>query len=188
MAIYQPFSDFTAQSKTVAALMFLYAQLEGTTAARPNVAPIVVFLAFSIESYLNSLGARKLQIWDDLERLPWRKKMNILHRTANVTPDWSKDPLQFATEIFALRDKLAHGKPERVVGPIFKTHAEAEQYFSTRELQPEWYSKITREWVLRGKERFRLLMIYLGSMFGLHESDHLLHAMGGVLSDDERDA
>ena len=32
---------------------------------------------------------------------------------------------------------------------------------------------------MKAKERFRLLMIYLGGLFGLHESDHLLSSTGG---------
>jgi hypothetical protein len=56
------------------------------------------------------------------------------------------------------------------------------------ELQPEWYRKITKDWVMEAKERFRLLMIYLGGMFDLHESDHLLSSTGGLLIDDEKDA
>jgi hypothetical protein len=55
-------------------------------------------------------------------------------------------------------------------------------------LQPDWYTRITKEWVMRAKDRFRLLMLYLGGLFGLHESDHLLSSTGGVLVDDEKDA
>ncbi|PYO19315.1 MAG: hypothetical protein DMD85_18765, partial [Candidatus Rokuibacteriota bacterium] len=94
MATYQPYSDFSAQSRTVAALMSMYAQLERGSSSRIELTPIVVFLAFSIESYLNSLGARKINIWEELERLPWRKKITILHKTAGRAPEWGKDPLR----------------------------------------------------------------------------------------------
>ena len=191
MTTYQPYSNFTAQSRTVSALMSMYAQLEGGVSSRVELTPIVVFLAFSIESYLNSIGARKLTIWDELERLPWKSKVVILHKTAGKSAEWDKDPLQFASEVFALRDRLAHGKPERVLGPIFRTKAEATQYLNrpvlSPDLQPEWYTRITVDWVMRAKERFRLLMIYLGGLFGLHGSDHLLTSTGGLLIDDETD-
>jgi len=187
MTTYQPFSNFTAQSKTVSALMSMYAQLEREVPARLEFTPIVVFLAFSIESYLNSIGARKLEIWEELERLPWRKKVTILHKIANKSPNWSKDPLKFAIEVFSLRDKLAHGKPEQVVGPVLTNQVEATQFLNSHDLQPEWYSKITKEWVMEAKERFQLLMMYLGGLFGFHESDHLLTATGGLLVDDNKD-
>jgi hypothetical protein len=192
MTTYQPYSNFTAQSRTVSALMSMYAQLEGGTSSRVELTPIIVFIAFSIESYVNSIGARNLSIWDELERLPWKSKIVILHRTAGTSPEWGRDPLQFASEVFALRDRLAHGRPEQVVGPKFRTETEAAQYVNkpalSPDLQPEWYTKITKDWVMTAKERFRLLMIYLGGLFGLHESDHLLSSTGGLLVDDEKDA
>lgn len=186
MTKYQAYSDFTAQSRTLSALMSMYGNLEQNRGKRFELTPIVVFLGFSIESYLNSIGARKLPIWDDLERLPWRKKVSILHTTAGRIPDWGKDPLQFAGEVFSLRDKLAHGKPERVVGPVVTNQYEAHQLSISGELQPSWYRGITMDWVTQAKERFRLLMVYLGQLFDLHESDHLLMSSGGVLADDEK--
>lgn len=186
MKTYQPFTDFTAQSRTVSALMSIYAQIEADPAARIELTPIVVFLAFAIESYLNSIGARQLEIWDELERLPWKKKVKILHKTAGRSIDWGKDPLQFATEVFVLRDKLAHGKSERVVGPKFDNQDDANR-FQTQDLQPDWYNQITREWVMNAKERFMLLMTYLGRLFGLHDSDHLRLTTSGILIDDGRD-
>jgi hypothetical protein len=183
MKTYQPYTDFTAQSKTVAALMSMYALIERDSDVQIERTPIVVFLAFAIESYLNSIGARQLKFWDELERLPWKKKVKILHKIAGRSIDWGKDPMQFATEVFGLRDKLAHGKPERVVGRVFNNQNDANQTL-TQELQPDWYNRITLEWVINAKERFRLLMIYLGSLFGLHVSDHLTSSIGGLLVDD----
>lgn len=184
MKTYRPYINFTAQSRTISALMSMYAQLESGTPKRIELTPIVVFMAFSIESYLNSVGARKVEIWDELERLPWKKKMTILHKVAGRTADWGKDPLHFATEVFALRDKLAHGKPERIEGPWFTDEAQALECQNSQNMQPDWYAKITKDWVIEAKNRFRLLMIYLGGLFNLHESDHLLHSEGGCLVDD----
>jgi hypothetical protein len=192
MMIYQPYADFTAQSRTFSALMSMYAQLERDASSTNELTPIVVFLAFSTESYLNSIGARKLAIWDELERLPWKNKMSILHKTAGRSPEWGKDPLQFATEVFALRDRLAHGKAERMIGPKFRTEEEAAQYINRpelhRDLQPDWYRKITKDWVMEAKGRFTVLMVYMGELFGFHESDHCLSSTGGLLIDDENDA
>lgn len=184
MVRYQAYSDFTAQGKNVAALMGMYAALEREPNIRVELTPIVVFLAFSIESYLNSIGARKIAIWDDLERLPWKQKVSILHKNVNRSPDWGRDPLQFCAEIFKLRDKLAHGKPERVVGPFETSPQVAHRLAISDDLQPDWYAAITREWVIAAKERFWVLMTYLGDLYGLHESDHLLSATGGVLTHD----
>jgi hypothetical protein len=179
--------DFTAQAQAVTALRSMYAQIERDPSQTINLLPIVVFMAFSVEAYLNSLGSRKLAIWDELERLPWEKKMQILHKVAGKELDKGRAPLQFAYEVFKLRDRLAHGRPERVLGPVFTDPEEAETFnFSqrVRGLEPDWYKKITKEWIMDANERFRLLMTYLGALFSLHESDHLMHASGGFLVDD----
>lgn len=170
------YRDFTAQGFNVHALMSLYAQLEKDRSPRPNLIPIVVFMAFSIESYLNSIGSRVLDIWDELERLPWRKKVEILHKMANRTAKWGNEPLQFANEVFKLRDKLAHGKPERVIAPA------GDEPVTISDLEPEWYRTINKEWVIASKEQFHQLMIYFGALFDFHESDHLELSTGGTIA------
>ena len=133
MKTYQPYAEFTAQSKTVSALMSMYTFVQRNPDIRIEFTPIIVFLAFAIESYLNSIGARQLEIWDELERLPWKAKVAILHKTAGRSIDWGKDPLQFGVEVFTIRDKLAHGKPERILGPVTNSQDEADR-FPTQEL------------------------------------------------------
>jgi hypothetical protein len=185
VASYQAYVDFTAQGKSVSALLKMYALLDKENPERVPLAPIVVFLAFSIESYLNSLGARAIPFWDEIERLPWKGKMNVLHTAAGREPDWGQEPLQFASEVFRLRDKLAHGKPERVLGLKLPDHTEPEKMLMGDALQPDWYKSITVDWLLNAKERFRLLMVYLAALFGYAESDHLHSASGGIFVDEE---
>jgi hypothetical protein len=183
MQTYQPYIDFTAQSHNISALMRLYAQLEKNPQDAPPLTTIIVFAAFSVEAYINSIGAKKVDFWEEIERLPWRKKVVILHKHAGATPDWSKDPLQFALEVFRIRDNLAHGKPERVLGPVCSDHKKAEELLSSAHLKPDWFKTISKEWVAGSKDRLRVLMIYLGQLYGFHESDHLLHATGGIQVD-----
>lgn len=172
------YRDFTAQGLNVMALMNLYAALETGGLENRNLTPFVVFLAFSIESYLNTLGARSIEFWDEIEKISWKRKIEILHKKVAKTADWGKEPLQFATEVFRLRDKLAHGKPERVLGPKDGARIRGNEFV------PEWYKGITRDWVLEAKDRFHELMIYLGALFDFDESDHLLIARSGAISDE----
>ena len=187
MTTYQTYVDFTAQGRNVSALMSLYALIERSDGQRIELTPFVVFIAFAIESYLNTLGSKEILFWDSLERLPWRSKIVILHAQAKAVPDWGSEPLQFASEVFKLRDKLAHGKSEQIRGPLTRDWLEAHRPHVHERLQPEWYKSITLEWVLRAKERFVRLMQYLGNLFGEHESHHALLATGGVITDDETD-
>ena len=181
---FRRYVDFTAQGINVRALMTLFAQLE----RRENLpqlervesgalVPFVVFMSFAIESYLNSLGHRHIQSWDELERLPWKAKATLLHEIAKKPCAWGSEPLQFAIEIFGIRDRLAHGKPERVYDQ--KTVEEGDwSIVPPDDLWPEWYKKITLAWVVAARSKFRGLMIYLGGLFDLHESDHLLSSEG----------
>ena len=184
MSIYRAYTNFTAHGRNIQALMSMYALLESDQSSKLQLTPLAVFVAFSIESYLNAIGGRKIEFWDQLERLPWKSKMAILHSAAKRNPDWGSEPLQFATEVFRIRDRLAHGKPERVVGPNMADENQAHRYLRDNEMQPEWYSQITRDWALQAKLRFHTLMTYLAAMHGLHESDHLNLAVGGTEKED----
>jgi len=175
---------FTAHGPAVHALMLLYAQLEQRKHSTAELLPIVVFSAFSVEAYLNALGSRSIAFWDQIERTPWRQKVEILHANAGQKADWGKDPLQFAAEIFKLRDRLAHGRPEDVFGEHFSDPGEASALLGKPLLQPNWFRAITEEWALDSKERFTALMVYLGGLYGHHESDHLHSASGELLVHD----
>ncbi|MCP4934160.1 MAG: hypothetical protein GY927_08135 [bacterium] len=186
MTTYQPYIEFPAQSRATSALGLIYAQLERETLPKDMLLPLVVFLAFSIEAYLNSIGSKQLSIWDELERLPWKKKIIVLHKIAEKPCDFGRDPLQFAAEVFTIRVKLAHGKPEKVFGPIFDKEQDAHNYLCNINMEPDWYIKITPGWAIIAKNRHRLLMTYLGNLYDLHESDHLVHSTGGIITDDQK--
>ena len=178
MSKFRASRDFPAQAHNVAALFSLYAALEseGDCPLEPTV--VVVFLAFSIESYINALGSRHLSIWSELERLPWRSKVAILFKTAGQHPEWGSGPLQFMSEVFSVRDKLAHGKPEHVFGPTRKERLQA--WDDVEELLPDWLEKITKDWVLEAKSRHHALMTHLANLFGEKEDDYLHYSTGTV--------
>jgi len=160
-------------------------QLKEGSDSATRVVPVVVFMAFSIEAYLNSLGSRRISYWDELERLPWRSKVNILHESAGNKPRWGESHLQFATSIFSLRDKLAHGKPERIEGPIFDDYDTAFKFSVENRLRPAWFTNLNRSWAIASMERFTALMSYLAVMQGFDKSDHLLLASGGMMKHEE---
>ena len=182
MTKFQPYVDFTAQQLTVRALMSLYSRIEDRDLQEIDLLPFIVFMAFSIEAYLNSVGSRHIQYWEELERLPWKNKISILHKNSGKQMNWGEEPLQFCSQVFKIRDKLAHGKPERVTGPVCSSHAEAFVYISGKntELEPEWYKILTKEWVIAARDRYELLMAHIASLYSLGNSDHL-HATTGTI-------
>jgi hypothetical protein len=182
---YQAYSDFTAQSANIQTLMAMLSDLDKSNDSAVRVIPIVVFMAFSIEAYINSVGARAIPYWGELERLPWKKKLGILHQAAGKTAKWGEGDLQFASSVFNLRDNLAHGKPERVVGPIFETYEEAYEHRQLNRLEPVWWAKLNKAWAVKARVQFNELMKYVAALHSLHESDHLMLATGGMLHDDQ---
>ena len=160
--------------------MSLYSILEKTPEKRRmEYTPFVVFMAFSIESYLNNIGSRVVDYWDNIERITWNNKIEILHSIAQRKPEWGREPLQFIKELFTIRDKLAHGKPEKIEGDIYPTIEDAHTALSKFDPEPGWYSKIDREWIIRAKDKYHEAMVYLGNLHGFHESDYLLLSSGG---------
>ena len=192
MSTYKPCIAFSAQHRNITALQLLFAALPVSSEAhefdRSAVLPTVIFMAFSIESYVNSIGSRKVEFWDDIERLPWKKKLSILHKLAGTRPDWGQDPLQLAQEVFDLRDQLAHGKPEFHFGPPFGTPEEAQNYALQEEVIPPWLTKLSPTWILAARERFISLMEYLGTLHAFGPGDYQLAYSVTVIKAPDADA
>lgn len=178
---FRPYKEFTAHGLIIATLRQLLRSFISDESNDQLIEPIVVFTAFSIEAYINHLGAEQIGIWEELEKLPWKKKVVILHKIAHKQANWGEQPLQFAQQVFALRDKLAHGKPELVYGPTCDTREEALDKMREPWLYiPKWYNDINRQWIIESEVRFDNLIIYLGSLFGRNEFDNKLLAYTGV--------
>lgn len=184
---WRPYKEFTAQSTALQAFYAMIGRLKKGELTEWEYPIVVVFMAFSLEAYLNTLGARKIPFWDDIERLPWRTKLEILHKVANTQPNWADGPLQFATKIFKIRDRLAHGKPERVCGSWQPGEPDNTHKEKMDALKPNYLMPITEKWLLDSAEQYRILMLYLGDMFDYHESDHLSIAQGGYEFDNGLD-
>ena len=175
---YRPYREFTAQGKAYEALMLMISQLERRTHSTAELLPVVVFMAFTVEAYLNSLGARNIEFWDQIERIPWRKKVEVLHLRAGKGIDWGSKPLQYATQLFALRDKLAHGKPEVIAGPVCASRQEAEDKLFGEMANPPWLSALSDDWLATARDRFRNLMNHLSDLYGLSHADYKMHSQG----------
>jgi len=72
----------------------------------------IVFLAFCIEAYLNHIGEEEIQHWeDDFESLRPLAKLRLIMREYGEL-DFSRRPFQSFSDIFSVRNQLAHGKTE----------------------------------------------------------------------------
>jgi hypothetical protein len=169
---HQPHVTFTAQALAFRALMNMYDVFKSKETDDPfDYLPLIVFSAFSIEAYINSVGSRKISFWEELERLPWRSKVEILHSNLRKKADWGKDPLQFASQVFGIRDRIAHGKPETISGPICDDYQTAISMAYVQHIKPSIFDKLDRDWILDSAERLYSLLEYIGALYGLHEDD-----------------
>ncbi|NBB36608.1 hypothetical protein Q1W70_18875 [Pseudomonas kielensis] len=181
---WRPYMNFTAQSTALRAFYLMISRLEKGELSEGEYPSVIVFMAFSLEAYLNTLGARQVTFWSEIERLPWRTKIEILHEVAGAKPSWGDGPLQFAARIFKFRDQLAHGKPERVCGEWVPGVPDGTHREMHKAMKPTYMKDITSQWLLNSADQFRILMTYLGGLFDYHESDHLRNAEGGYDIDD----
>jgi len=69
-----------------------------------------VFHAFTFEAYLNHVGSQEIEFWEEIDRIPYRKKLWALSKHLKFTFDPSRRPFQTIWVLFDLRDSLAHGK------------------------------------------------------------------------------
>ncbi|PNG53307.1 MULTISPECIES: hypothetical protein [unclassified Variovorax] len=71
----------------------------------------LVFSAFTLEAYLNHLGALKHSNWDEIERrYGKRRKYEMLAQEAGLQIDFNRRPYRTLVELFAFRDRMAHGR------------------------------------------------------------------------------
>ena len=74
----------------------------------------MVFCAFSIEAYVNHLGAQMIQDWDAIERATIDEKLLIIANSKNKTINKNKKPFCYLNMIFDYRDNIAHGRTQTI--------------------------------------------------------------------------
>lgn len=173
MGEYTVYREFTAHGPAVQALGLIYKRLEGGSLQMEEIMPLIVFTAFSIEAYVNHLGYA-LPGWR--ERSPWKQKIERLHDSTGRSCNWGTAPLDFAVEVFSIRDKLAHGKPERLEVTFSASPEDAEKYLNHPNLMPTWFTTcLDVNWAASSRLRFLRLAAHLGGLFGKIEA-HIMHA------------
>jgi hypothetical protein len=70
----------------------------------------LVFTAFTLEAYLNHIGPKVFNCWDDLERLSPREKLNVIVEKLQVDIHYGHRPWQVVKHLFGFRNNIAHGK------------------------------------------------------------------------------
>ena len=132
-----------------------------------------VFAAFALEAYVNHLGSQRLKCWKELERSPWSAKLALLLEHLNQSPDRSFRPFQTVKEMFRFRDRLAHGRTERVENTGVQKLLPGERPHYP---QAGWESQCTEEMAIRFMDDARAVIVQLHEWAGLDTT--LLFALG----------
>jgi len=79
----------------------------------------ITFTAFTLEAFLNHIGEELFDSWrDDLEQDSVRGKIQIITDKVGLDVDYGVTPWQVVPELGAFRNKVAHGKNERLFEEI----------------------------------------------------------------------
>ena len=69
----------------------------------------ILLRAFTFEAYLNHLGSKTFEFWEEVDSIRVMDKYTLLCKHLKVSPDYSKRPYQTLKQLFKFRNAIAHG-------------------------------------------------------------------------------
>jgi|SRR5438105_376654 len=115
----------------------------------------LVLTAFSFEAYLNHVGAKTFECWEDLDRLPPLAKLELLTEALGVKfPNGTgARPLQTVSKLFNFRNAIAHGRTSEIkYKPVTVDLTKYEKEYRAP-LLTDWEQLIqSEEFALRARE------------------------------------
>ena len=114
----------------------------------------LMFVAFTVEAFLNHLGSRHFECWGEIEKsLSPPKKLSLLCESLEIPLDHGSRPVQTVQKLFRFRNDVAHGKDVTIKHEkqIYATENEVD--ILTKEfLVPEWQEYCTIKCADRARE------------------------------------
>lgn len=124
----------------------------------------LLLIAFTFEAYLNHLGDKSFNFWQEIESIKVLDKYNVLCKNLKLSPDFSKRPYQTLTALFKFRNAIAHGKSQ-ILQETKEVSLQDEMHFHAPKAFWEEYSKL--ENALRAKEDISIIITELHIAAGL---------------------
>lgn len=121
-----------------------------------------VLTAFAFEAYLNHVGVRTIECWEQLDRLPPWSKFELLCETLGVKfPDGSgARPLQTIAKLLNFRNTIAHGRSLEIKAkPVLRDPDDRlDAYLGERPLS-DWERLIqTSDFAIRAREDVQVVL------------------------------
>jgi len=127
----------------------------------------MTFSAFTVEAFLNHLGANSTTFWSSVEhKLSPLDKLEVLARLFALTPDFGRRPFQTLRQMFRFRDALAHGKTETVIKDSIQFLSEGEK---PQMPATTWENEMTIENAQIYFEDTRAIWLILAKKIGIDE-------------------
>lgn len=138
----------------------------------------LVFSAFTLEAYLNHLGKLRNKEWDEIERkYPKLEKYKSFAEAANIKVDFNVRPYRTMKELFAFRDRMAHGKT--TTEAVSTCINEFEERLPPLHAETDWQAFTTLETARRSIKDVESLIKELHSLSGL--SGNPFSRLGGAI-------
>ena len=109
----------------------------------------ITFVAFTLEAFLNHIGEEQFCSWVDLEQLNVRGKINVIAEKLKINIDYGSMPWQIVPDLVAFRNKVAHGKNERLFEEVVLPQDKYDEHLNTF-LKSDWQKTATQA----GAEKF----------------------------------
>lgn len=147
----------------------------------------LVFTSFTIEAYLNHVGSKVFECWNDLEKLSPKEKLNIISEKIGLKVNYGIRPWQLMTELFQFRNDIAHGKTQKL--EITKIESLAAynstvNTFNGYRAETRWEKYCTKENALRAREEVETIVNAIHSSANIsteYPFQFGLESIGGTL-------
>ncbi len=112
----------------------------------------ITFTAFTLEAFLNHIGEELFDSWrDEFEQINVKGKIRDITDKVSVNVDYGVTPWQVVPELVAFRNKVAHGKNERLLEEVFLPLDKYDEHFNIF-LKSDWQEVATMDNAKRIKE------------------------------------
>ena len=129
----------------------------------------ITFTAFTLEAFLNHMGEELFESWrDDLEQISVKGKIRIVSDKVGLKVDYGETPWQVVPELVAFRNKVAHGKNERLFEEVILPLNEYDEHLNVF-LKTNWQEAATMENAKRLRNLVQDLCLKIWTTSGLSE-------------------
>lgn len=153
-----------------------FAAKERTDGIFLDMMACVTMIAFSLEGYVNFIGAKLLDgkpdEWKDFERETVREKIKAIRKITGIEIDWNKRPYVTTAKLVDLRNMLAHPKAHKAEPREWIAEGTDGAFKKMlRHHEPEWVKIISEAFIDEAYEDVEAIWKSLLAAAGIEEHE-----------------